>query len=139
MNLYTPRRKQEVQTHPVSSYRLYLSSLKKETPGINPELKFITSISNEKENRTLYVLSANGLYYLSDSFIINEGMANILYSSSNIRRVINYGNQLIKSLSPPEPILSYQRETNDEELNYFSDNTTPEQRLRMAQSMCCGD
>jgi hypothetical protein len=97
MNLYTPRRKQEVQTHPVSSYRLYLSSLKKETPGINPELKFITSISNEKENRTLYVLSANGLYYLSDSFIINEGMANILYSSSNIRRVIRYGQTLLSS------------------------------------------
>lgn len=92
MNLYTPRR-ENVESRPINSHTIYLATLEKETPGIDLTFKLITTLTNGKKK--LYVLAHAGKYYLSNNFILGEGIANILYSSVSSKRTIKYGNQLL--------------------------------------------
>ena len=91
-NLYAAHNK--VTNRPVNSHTVYLTMLAKEDPKIRPEFELVTTITHE--DRKLFVLGNAGLFFLSDHFILGEGIANNLYSSHKLRRVMEYGKQLIQ-------------------------------------------
>ena len=94
MNLYTPIKHIGEKLRHVNSHTVYLALLAKENPNINTDFNLVTTIQND--GKKLYVLANAGYYYLSDNFILGEGIANILYSTKNSARAIKYGRQLLK-------------------------------------------
>ena len=94
MNLYTPMKHINERARHVNSHTIYLATLAKENPNVDVELKLITTLSNR--DKKLYVLSSAGKFYLTPNYILGVGMENILYSSSKLSRVTNYGNKILQ-------------------------------------------
>lgn len=67
----------------INTNTVYLESVEKET-GVKQKLKVVTVLSNGK-NEQLYVLSCGDTNYLTDKFMLGEGILNNLYSSKKLR------------------------------------------------------
>ena len=102
MNLYTstPHRERRepinINERPVPKVKsqvLYLASLSRGDDNLPPRYNLVTTI--QKHNQKLYVLQHGTTFYLSDEFLADDGIANILFSSHSLRRATKYGNQLV--------------------------------------------
>jgi hypothetical protein len=97
MNLYAASPLLEpIAIRKTPSLTIYLESLSRETGAPTPKLKVVT-VLNHKRNQ-LFVLSCGDMNYLTDKFMVEEGILNNLYSSKKLKRVVDYGNAYIKSM-----------------------------------------
>lgn len=83
MNLYASHKRVESPIF-TSNYTLITKGGK---------LLMITSI----DGSDLKVLSYDGKFYLVKDFVLSAGVASVIFTSDNLKRVVGYGDALVKT------------------------------------------